>query len=90
MIRALANNPGAYFLIDGVHYKVYSSIIEEKNYNEVGKIVNVNKNSFTVSCKKGCITFTEIKPEGKNLMKVSDFLNGKGKSILLIDKYLNN
>lgn len=84
-IRGLCSNPGAYFTIDGIVYKVYQSIVSPLKHNtENGTIIEVTKNSFTIACGEAtAITFIEIKPEGKNLMKVSEFLNGKGRNIII-------
>lgn len=90
-IRGLSKDPGAYFLLDGFHYKVYECLPTFLKTNiDAGKIVEINKKSFSISCgDHQAITLTEIKPEGRNLMKVSDFLNGKGKNILKIGKQVN-
>lgn len=84
-IRGLCSNPGAYFTLDGLIYKVYQSTISDKKHSELaGTIIEVTKNSFTVACGENtALTFTEIKPEGKNIIKVSEYLNGKGKNIIL-------
>lgn len=82
-IRGLATNPGGYFKIKDTVFKVYSSKIEDSFYdNQIGEIVNVGKDFFTVACGKNGISFMEIKPEGKKLMTVKDFLNGKGKFVI--------
>ena len=84
-IRGLASNPGAYFKIKDITFKVYSSAVaHEMHEAEIGEIIEVEKSSFTVQCGKfTAITFTEIKPEGRNLMTVKDYLNGKGKEVIL-------
>ncbi len=87
-IRALSPNIGATFYIDSKAYKVYEAFIDNTIYSgEVGEIVEVNKKSFKVLCKDfKAIEFKTIKPEGKNLMNVSDFLNGQGRNILIKGK----
>ncbi len=87
-IRGLSSNPGAYFTLDGIVYKMYSSIISNIVHNqEPGVIIEVTKSTFTVSCgNNSSITFDEIKPEGKNIMKVKEFLNGKGKNIIILNR----
>lgn len=82
-IRGLANNPGGYFKIKDALLKVYSSQIDYDEYEGLpGEIVNIGKDFFTVLTNKYAITFNEIKPEGRNLMKVKDYLNGKGKLVI--------
>lgn len=84
-IRGLSSEPGAYFTIDNNIYKVYSSEVSSLQ-GKPGTIVDVTKTSFTIACGKDSITFTEIKPQGKNLMKVRDYLNGKGRSIIVLNR----
>ena len=91
IIRGLSTNPGAYFKINGYTVKVYNSILSSnKTSNEPGTICDVQKNIFSVSCKDGTvISFDTIKPEGKGLMSVKDFMNGKGRSIIIEGIKLN-
>jgi hypothetical protein len=91
IIRGLSTNPGAYFKINGYTLKVYNSILSStKTSKEPGTICDVQKNIFSVSCKDGTvISFDTIKPEGKGLMSVKDFMNGKGRSIIIEGTKLN-
>lgn len=91
IIRGLSTNPGAYFKINGYTLKVYNSILSSsKTSKEPGTICDVQKNTFSVSCKDGTvISFDTIKPEGKGLMSVKDFMNGKGRSIIIEGTKLN-
>lgn len=84
-IRGLSSNPGAYFKIDNFTIKVYESVLCEKNANmESGLICDVAKDSFSVSCLDNTvITFKSIKPEGKGIMNVKDFMNGKGRNLII-------
>lgn len=83
-IRALAFNPGAYFTIDEEVYKVYDSLVnKEEKQSLPGTIIKVTKNSFTIACGDySSLSFNHIKPQGRSLMAVRDFLNGKGKNII--------
>lgn len=91
LIRGLSSNPGAYFKIDNFSIKVYDSIVETKKCNiEPSIVCDVTKNSFSVSCGNNtCITFVNIKPEGKGIMTVRDFMNGKGRNLLTVGKKVN-
>ncbi len=84
-IRGLSSNPGAYFKIDNFSIKVYDSVLEDsKTTLDSSVICEVSKDSFSVSCKEGTvITFKNIKPEGKGIMSVKDFMNGKGRSLII-------
>ena len=90
-IRGLSSNPGAYFKIDNFTIKVYESELVSANTNlESSVICDVAKDSFSVSCLNGSVLrFKSIKPEGKGIMNVKDFLNGKGKNILIKGKKIN-
>lgn len=82
-IRGLATNPGGYFIIKDKVFKVYSSQVDNSYYeNQIGEIVDVGKDFFTVACGKNGISFTSVKPEGRNLMSVRDYLNGQGKLVI--------
>lgn len=77
---------GVFFNINDLNYKIYNASLDDKEYKnaENGEIVEVSKKYFKVKCGDNlCIIINQIKPEGKNLMNVSDFLNGKGKEVLL-------
>lgn len=78
-IRGLNPNPGSYFLLDGKTIKVYNSLIEDDlsySNRENGEIVKASKDSFSIKTSNGLIKILEIKPEGKNKMLVSNYLNG--------------
>jgi len=83
-IRAYNPTPGAYTTINGEVYKIYSSNISPmKHHQSLGSIIDITKNSFVVACGENtAIEITQIKPQGKNIMNVQDFLNGNGKNIL--------
>lgn len=89
-IRGLNSNPGAYFVIDDKIMKVYDSAVSEMTHNTtIGKIINISKNSFEISCKNNTvISILEIQPESKKRMFVKDFLNGNGKNIIIKNKII--
>lgn len=90
-IRGLSSNPGAYFKIDNFTIKVYESELVESKTNVEGSIIcDVAKDSFSISCLNGTILkFKSIKPEGKGIMNVKDFLNGKGRTLIIKGKKVN-
>ena len=75
----------ATFMLNGISYKVYKlEIINELTNMPYGSISEVGKKYFNVACGDHLqVRVNEIKPEGKNLMSVGDFLNGKGKNIII-------
>ena len=90
-IRGLSSNPGAYFKIDNFSIKVYESeLVESKANIEPSTVCDVTKDSFSISCLNDTvIKFKSIKPEGKGIMNVKDFMNGKGRTIIIKGKKVN-
>ena len=89
-IRAL-NDIGASFMINNNSFKVYhAEVIDEECGFNASTISEVNKKYFQIACAdKKQIRIYELKPEAKNLMRVSDYLNGKGKDILIKGNKVN-
>lgn len=79
-IRGLYSWPGAYTFYNGKLLKILKAEIAESdsegNDDSFGRILEVNKESFTVQCSKGSIRILEVKPQGKKEMSVHDFLLG--------------
>ena len=84
-MRGLCNQPGAYFTLDGVIYKVYGAQVASfPHQDQPGTIIEVTNHTFTIACgEASALTFTHIKPEGRSFMTVEAFLNGKGKNIII-------
>lgn len=81
-IRGLNSQPGAYFVMNGKHVKVYASTMG-KDKGPIGYINNVYRDGIGIGTLDGEIILTEIKPEGKNRIAVRDYLNGISKDGLL-------
>ena len=76
-IRGLSPYPGAWLLMDDKEMKVLSVKIEKVNdQNETGFILTDYKKYLKIKCSDGYINVLQLKPEGKKLMTVSEFLNG--------------
>ncbi len=90
-IRGLNPNPGAYFKMDKQNIKVFNSeVVNMFTNKESSIIIDITKKSFIVSCGNNtAIAITEIQLPGKNRIKVSDFLNGRGREIVQINKEIN-
>ena len=84
-IRGLSPLPGAFTTLDGKLVKVYSSYMSDRVFTtkENGEIVAIYKDGIGVSTKDGEIIITQIKIEGKNKVKVADYLNGIDKDSLI-------
>ena len=87
-IRALSPAPLAYFNIvendETSKLKIKKAIVSKTTHcGKVGKIIDVNKNYFTISCgNHTAIDVYEVLPFGKRLMNASDFINGGLKKYL--------
>ena len=83
-IRALNPWPLANIVIDNKEIKVIEAEFKECSSKGVGKIVEITKNSFGISCKDGIIYLKKVKPFGKKEMNINSFING-----INVDDYLN-
>lgn len=75
-IRGLNPFPGAYSILDGKVLKIYESKIGDSKGKIPGEIIKIYKDGIGVSTLDGEIILTQIKPFGKKLMSVKDYLNG--------------
>ena len=86
-IRALNPSPLANILLDDEEIKIVEAELGNDNKGDIGTITEVSKKYFSIQCLDGNINITKIKKAGKNIMNVSDFLNGyKGE---LLNKKVN-
>ena len=83
-IRALNPWPLANIVIDNKEIKVIEAEFKECSSKGVGKIAEITKNSFGISCKDGIIYLKKVKPFGKKEMNINSFING-----INVDDYLN-
>ncbi|MGD9605219.1 MAG: methionyl-tRNA formyltransferase [Bacilli bacterium] len=87
-IRGLCSNPGAYFQLDGLNIKVYNSAVSPKTTSiKPSVIIGKDKKSFEISCgENSVLQILEVQlPSGKR-MATQDFLNGKGKDLIVLNK----
>ena len=82
-IRGLNPFPLAYAILNEEETKIIEANINEKTIGKVGEITEITKNSIIVKCKDKSIEITKIKPFGKRIMEVKDYLNGIKKETLL-------
>lgn len=82
-IRGLNPFPLAYAILNKEETKIIEANINEKTIGKVGEITEITKNSIIVKCKDKSIEITKIKPFGKRIMEVKDYLNGIKKETLL-------
>ena len=76
-IRGLSPYPAAWCIIDQKEVKILqASKINEDDNLKPGKIVTDDKRFVKIKCKDGYISILSLKPEGKRVMNITDFLNG--------------
>lgn len=82
-IRGLNPFPLGYAILNEEETKIIEANINEKTIGKVGEITEITKNSIIVKCKDKSIEITKIKPFGKRIMEVKDYLNGIKKETLI-------
>ena len=85
-IRGLNSWPLANILLDNEEIKVLEGYIGEDTTKEASTIVKITKDAIGISCKDKIYYLTKIKPFGKKVMLVKDYLNGIDKNKLLNKK----
>ena len=74
LIRGLSPYPGAYFELNNKLIKVYKSEIVTKNLS-AGTSYH-NKTNLIIGCGRSSLSLLELQQEGKNKLKVEEFLRG--------------
>lgn len=82
-IRGLNPWPVANILVNNEEMKVYEATFTEKKVTEIGKVIELSKDKIGITCQDGIIYLMIIKPYGKKIMEVKDFLNGISKEKVL-------
>lgn len=82
-VRAYHDWPTLYTYFDGLQMKFYKAeaIMDESQSFETGRVVAVDKDSFSIACEKGVLKILEVQLQGKNKMPAGDFLRGRKLSI---------
>ncbi len=82
LVRGLNPWPSAFTSLNGKMLKIWKAEVEEDSSDnqakdaEIGAIVHVEKDSFSVKTGKGYLKVEELQLEGKKRMMVKDFLLG--------------
>ena len=81
LIRGLNPWPSAYTRVNGKTLKIYMAEVlkEEETAGqeaEAGRVIAVDKKSFTVRCGKGALRILNLQLEGKKRMDTAAFLLG--------------
>ena len=76
-IRGLSDEPGAYLYLNSLKLKIYNAkVINDLVSQEIGEIVQADKNGLAFQAKDGQIAILELQKEGKKRMDYRSFING--------------
>lgn len=81
-IRGMLDNPGCYFIVDDIKYKIHEVFYEESNETKPGYVYGLDDDSFNIGTNNGFIKILRIQKEGKNVMTSKEFNNGSGKNLV--------
>ncbi|MBI5097761.1 MAG: methionyl-tRNA formyltransferase [Nitrospirae bacterium] len=76
LIRGMNPWPGAYGFLEGERIKILKAVFLDEN-GEAGIIKRVSKDELIVGADKGSISILEIQPQGKPVMTIRAFLQGR-------------
>lgn len=82
-IRGLNPWPMANILVNDEEYKILEAYFEEKNNVTPSTVRELRKDAIGIDVLDGTIYLTKIKPFGKRIMSVKDYLNGVKKEDIL-------
>lgn len=85
-IRGLNPWPLANILINDLEYKIIEARFLKKEVQEIGIIIEIDKNNLGITCSNGIIYLEKIKPFGKKIMTIKEYLNGIKKEDLINKK----
>lgn len=85
-IRAFANEPGAFCIVDINGHKKELKIFKAKiaSFKLKPKEVKLEKDFLAIGCKDGAIELIEVQLEGKRKMGISEFVRGHQNSLLIV------
>lgn len=87
-IKALNPWPLSYFILEGQEIKVIDAEFIPKENCKPATISEVTKRTFGIDVNDGTIYLKTIKPFGKKIMNVNDYLNGINKDNILGKKVM--
>ncbi|GAB1441462.1 methionyl-tRNA formyltransferase [Ignavibacteriales bacterium] len=74
LVRGLSPYPGAFFLHNNKHFKIYKTALSEQTIPS-GQFITTKRQIF-VGTGNGSLEILEIQPEGKKRMTADEFLRG--------------
>lgn len=86
-VRGFNPWPLTYCVIDDLKLKLYKVEVVNENLNKnIGEIVKINKNGVYIQTIDGLVVLKEVQLQGKKRMEINDFMNGIGKTLLILGK----
>ena len=82
-IKGLNPEPLANTIVNGLELKIVDAHFEEANVTEIGKIVEISKNQFKITCKDGYICLDIVKPFGKIIMIINSYIHSLKKENII-------
>ena len=74
-IHGVSPIPGAWTIMNGQRFKILRVDYCSCGTGLPGKYI-IDEDDMVVFCKKGVLSLVEVQPQGKRVMKISEFLNG--------------
>jgi len=75
-IRAFNPWPVCFTQMGEHSVKIYQASVVEQT-GPAGVVLSSDKNGIVVACGKQALSITQLQPQGKKPMAISDFLNGR-------------
>ncbi len=75
-IRAFNPWPVCFTQMGEHSVKIYQALVVEQT-GRAGVVLSSDKNGIVVACGKQALSITQLQPQGKKPMAISDFLNGR-------------
>ena len=88
-VRGMNPWPIAFLIVDEKKLKIYDTDFCDDNYSTIiGEITRIDKSGVYIQTGFGQIILKEVKLEGKNKLKINEFMNGTGKTLFYQGKIL--
>lgn len=76
LIRALADNPGTWFSVDGIDYNVFSAVTHAQTPTHPQSTLVARSNGLALTCSNGYLEILEIQKSGSTRQAITDFMRG--------------
>lgn len=81
-IRGLLDDPGAYGILNGENYKLFSPSWDEEVRGEPGTFLGLINGKIAVAAEGGTVYLAAIQAPGKKCTDAKSFYNGRGRSLI--------